>query len=817
MAFGQITVTSRPIKFAILVDPSDLDALLQGIQINTFLWGGTYNPIIPVFQETPDNWSFTRIKPITPEEIVSGYIRFFDPDILVVCGKIDPRTMPSAGRTVISAGDITQSVTTRGFPSYGIGLHEILAEIGRQEFKFVRRDNLKVLVPTFDGVTEPFLAAAFGDIPPEATGEIYEHCLKQVDAHRPIVSMENFLDFSSGEYLFRRQVCSFKIDVRRYRTDRNAVIFFFDHGNALDVIDYWNLRAVGWDVAPIPKVISASDKAKEVSRKFISDNEGRDPEAPNFERRVSIVKGRSLTEAEHRAFVDSLRQNPTQIMTCQFWYPSMWDEFTHARGHLTCSQLVADTRTTQIGDETQALRIATLAPTFMEVGYRSGPSYANDIDIDRYGLTEFGTEVIPPDQATVARLFGLGLTEEWRVGSNGLTFLGRHADSTTYLNLPNPSAVVASVLETKGWTNFKTSTAGHVAYQMMRHLSGPSGIALVKSRQLIEYLEKLSRTGGYDVAQAYFAEMKKIDDTRPMHGRVHRRVQLYTDAKIFTLGIEVQCAVCTQRSWHALDSADYEVQCPKCLSRFKLPLHNPAGELKWSYKNLGPFTAPPDEDPELQWGYKSVGPFAAEKRGGGAYSVLLAVNFLCSYQHPTTTTVLSFTAKGADGKDLEADFMMFFRNAAFWERQTEWVFGECKTFNRFKQRDMDRMQVIADNFPNSVLVFATLSDDFSDEEKALFIPFVKACSCYGKLDRPRNAVLLLTGAELFSMFGAPSSWETKSGIAKQMADAKHSFHSLLALCEASQSIYLGLGSWSADWQVEFERRREEANGKPDGA
>ena len=305
-----------------------------------------------------------------------------------------------------------------------------------------------------------------------------------------------------------------------------------------------------------------------------------------------------------------------------------------------------------------------------------------------------------------------------------------------------------------------------------------------------------------------------------MHGGLHRRVQLYTDAKIFTLGLEVQCSVCTQRSWHALDSASYEVQCPRCLSRFKLPIHNPAGELKWSYKNLGPFTTPADDDSspsELEWAYKSLGPFAAQKRGGGAYSVLLTASFLCSYHHPATTTVLSFVAKGKDGKDLEADFMMFYRNAAFLERQMEWVFGECKTFNKFKQRDIDRMQVISDNFPNSVLVFATLSQDFSEEEKTLLLPFVKACRSYGKLDRPRHAVLLLTGTELFSTFGPPSCWKHKTGNAKQWADARRDFHSLLALCDATQSIYLGLDSWSADWQIEFQRRREEANAKPDGS
>ncbi len=823
MASGQITVTLRPIKFATLVDPSDRDALLQAIQINTFLWGGTYNPIIPVFQKTPSNWSHLPLDPPSPELIISGYVRFFDPDILIVCGKIEPSKIECSGRMVVVASDITAPIAN-GIPGYGIGLFEILAELGRREFKFVRRDELKVLVPTFDAPTEPLLAAIFGDVPPGAGGDLYEYFLKSVDTHRPTITIDNFLEFSAGQYLFRRQVCGFGLNVRRPRADRKDVIFFFDHTNALDVIDYWNLRAVGWEVLPVPQAAAGSDKAKEVSREFISNNEKRDTEPPNFEHRVTILKGRSVAEGDHKAFMESLRQSPNQIMTCQFWYPPMWDEFTHVRGHLACSQLVADTRKTYIGDETSTLRIDALAPTFMK-GYRTGASYANDIEIARYGLRDFNTEVIPPNEPTVAHLFGSGLPNEWRVGANGLTFLGDYADWTVHLDQPNPCDVIASVLEAKGWTEFTISTAGNVAYQMMRHVGGPSHIGILKSQVLIEYLEKLSRSGNYDLAQTFFAVIKKIDEARPVAGNVHRLVQKYTDARVFTLGLEVQCSVCTQRSWYALDSADYEVQCPKCLSCFKLPIHNPAGELKWAYKNLGPFTSPPDDDAkddekdagtglsaEVQWAYKSLGPFAAPKRGGGAYSVLLAVSFLCGHHHPATTTVLSFNAKSKDGKPLEADFMIFYRNAAVWERQTELVFGECKTFNKFKQRDIDRMQVIADNFPDSVLVFATLSNDFSNEEKELLVPFVKACRAYGKLDRPRHAVLLLTGTELFSTFGPPSCWTDKAGKAKEWADARRPLPTLLNLCEATQSIYLNLQSWSADWIIEFEQRRNAAAG-----
>ena len=572
---------------------------------------------------------------------------------------------------------------------------------------------------------------------------------------------------------------------------------------------------------PLPKVLTQTERAKSVARSFIAEHERGGTEPAQFENRVSILKGRSISREEHQALVESLRESPGQIMTCQFWYPPMWDEFTHIRGHLDCAQLVADTRTTIIGDDLPTLQIATLAPAFMALNYRSGYAYANDLEISRYALKEFGTAVIPPDQQTVARLFGFGSADDWRIGANGLTFLGRYVDWTVQLSQPTASDVVASVLKSKGWTEFKISPHGNIAYQMMRHLGGPYGINLLKSRRLIQYLERLSRYGTWDLTPTFFTEVKKIAEDGPISADVHRLIERYMDAKVFTLGLVVLCPVCTQRSWYPLDVVDYEVQCPKCLSSLKLPIHNPSGELKWAYKNLGPFTSPPDIDepepgtsspPETEWAYQSLGPFAAPKRGGGAYSVLLTVNFLAGYHHSATTTALSFTAKGHDGKALEADFMMFYRNADFWERRIEWVFGECRTFNKFKQRDIDRMQLIADSFPDAVLVVATLADGFSDEEKALLLLFVKACRAYGKLDRPRHGVLLLTGTELFSTFGPPLCWKDKPGKGKEWADGSRFFSSLLELCDATQMLYLDLEPWSVEWQAEFERRREAGKG-----
>ena len=56
-------------------------------------------------------------------------------------------------------------------------------------------------------------------------------------------------------------------------------------------------------------------------------------------------------------------------------------------GILSCSQqLVAGTRSVEIRDDDTSSRLDALAPSFMGKGYRSGPSFANDVAIQRYGL-----------------------------------------------------------------------------------------------------------------------------------------------------------------------------------------------------------------------------------------------------------------------------------------------------------------------------------------------------------------------------------------------------------------------------------------------
>ena len=160
---------------------------------------------------------------------------------------------------------------------------------------------------------------------------------------------------------------------------------------------------------------------------------------------------------------------------------------------------------------------------------------------------------------------------------------------------------------------------------------------------------------------------------------------------------------------------------------------------------------------------------------------------------------------------------MFYRNAAFLERQMEWVFGECKTFNKFKQRDIDRMQVISDNSPNSVLVFANFITRLFRRRKDVASALRQSVSILRKAGPApscgpaayRHRVVLDLWPAL--MLEA-QDWQ-REAMGRCSAGL-----SLTARALRRDTIHLSrLNSWSADWQIEFQRRREEANAKPDGS
>jgi len=73
----------RPTRIGFLVRPNDLASVRKVMRASVCLWGGIYNPIIPVFDRSPKEWKLDIYERFKGPAVAKGYVRFFEPDVYV--------------------------------------------------------------------------------------------------------------------------------------------------------------------------------------------------------------------------------------------------------------------------------------------------------------------------------------------------------------------------------------------------------------------------------------------------------------------------------------------------------------------------------------------------------------------------------------------------------------------------------------------------------------------------------------------------------------------------------------------------------------
>ena len=164
MPFGSVNLTLRPLRFAFLVDPADRVGILRTIELNTLLWGGMFNPIVPVFRRAPKAWR-DRFDHPSAKEVAEGLLHAFDPDYIVLVGKYSKLTVAVGHRKVINSSEILEGFTDDWVPRYGITILEPLSYFIEKELRFVRRKPFDIRLPSFSSRGSLFLASVFGALP----------------------------------------------------------------------------------------------------------------------------------------------------------------------------------------------------------------------------------------------------------------------------------------------------------------------------------------------------------------------------------------------------------------------------------------------------------------------------------------------------------------------------------------------------------------------------------------------------------------------------------------------------------------------------
>lgn len=812
----------RPTRIAFLTSPTDLTAVRTIMRACTCLWGGVFNPIIPVFKRAPKEWRPEIYQRFKGAEVAKGYARFFEPDVYV---ETEKGLLEEAGLGALRQkhGIEKQIVTLKEFlepeqgrnwsePTFGLNICDVLAHIYRTEQQFVRRDNQEsVYVSPERG--DCAADVMFGVYPTPKAVKYIERTYRDVYQPEAVKSTPDTWRrvFLKGAMTPLR-VTRYSLDTQRH-WHHDLLIFVFDPIRPTDLIDLWNLRLEPRPVLPVPfewfevlgddiyKILKAEHRPVMGNPNGVMHN-------------ATIEFGRSIPRAKAESLIRSLKPGlPSGALSIKYWRNAIWVEHRDDRIHRDSRLMVTskERRADVVLKDDQELRATfeTLAPEFAKRYGRGDHRWVNVLKISNYSNRDIAT--ILPFNTFDRSWPDLGLGgEAISVGSEGWVFPQQFTNLGQYVSLLRTNDAIVGSLGLFG-IKAKLSEPGHIARQMLEQLGGLWGVHLLADIDTLKLLNKMAgglrrRNNEKDmIEETYELRTARLKDWTDLVSARKRRHSLlrnglndFIKSNVIRLGLETDCPHCSAKNWSTLTNVDYRVTCERCLK----PYDFPQATLRARNEN---FT------------YRVIGPFSAPDYGRGAYSALLTLRVLERFNSSTSEMTFSTAMDlSFDGVRCEVDFVAWRGDERFGrsnQRPPQLIIGESKSLGQgelMTARDLAKLKSVATRLPNVVVVISVLRDHFTRTEKELLRKFVNWGRRVNIHGEPTTPVLLLTAHELTMDHLLSATWKNLGGAHARFADFEHT-HSLLDFADATQQIYLGLPSFresrSAYWEKRLARRK----------
>jgi hypothetical protein len=681
-AYVAVSRRLRPLRFGFLIRPGDSESLLKAIQLNTCLWGGRFNPIIPVFRRLPPGWSddlFERHPEISKQftarakrrvkrfrtharEFVRGYIDAFEPDYLVEMTAGLAKGITFEQSLVLKPDDI---IPPEGaYPAdvrVGLSVLSLYQNLHDRQFRFVQKEPPRVVAVRAKKPTlSLFAATCFGSFP--SSGELARFAEAYKAAFSPEtveIDGSNFFDAMIAPLRLGAQ--GLRVTPRGWR--RDFTIFLLDARQPEDLVDYWNLRALGWQVVPVPK--QWRDDSVEPCRRQVQA--AYTPLQGNAEimNRTTLLLSRCIANEEGVSFARAISA-PTDpghqhqpSVSIQQWYPRIWDRWAREKDGCERPEVTADEEQVECPLEgVSAIRFKSIDPAFMGESFSFGAGWANVIRISDYSFNRDIGTVLPSDAMHLERLLGTVGVGDISISSEGIVIRCQYRRWTHHWNLPSGLQIFSSWLSQRGF-NTSLSVAGRLTAALIRSTDGIHGIQTIAHPEILQKLNKMAHgdidqqaeeaTGRQTRVRAPFESHREwwkllLQVTKNNSEVARNYLNLLVRRRVLAIGLRLQCPICSQFGWHSLGDVKENLKCDRCLSEFLFPATTPPKETDWCYRTQGPF---------------SVGDFAQ-----GGYCVALAIRFLASTLRAEASWVPSLTLRHRDS-ELEFDFGLFWRESRF--------------------------------------------------------------------------------------------------------------------------------------------------------
>jgi hypothetical protein len=808
----------RPTRIGFLIRPTqrNVSQVREIIRMCTCLWGGMFNPIIPVCTTLPASWRQHPFKEVTGKGLADAYIRFFEPDVFVEAEAglakevgIVPSKRSISDRVVSLAQFVGSDRRRRADFVFGLSTLDIYRDLYQEEFRFAAREKRKVALFTDD---HPYCEAVFGAFSQSKSLAYIRKAY--IDVCQPesfSATAADCLRVFKESYFTPLRASLHELDVTFENRD-DPVIFIFDPNKTIDLIDYWNLRQFQSSVLPIN--VHWFGQFAEMIRKLIIANFRPLPgNKHGVMIQATIEFARSIDGAAKDALMNAhLEGLPVGSVIRKDWYDPIWrTEWRSAgiqprRAKLTASE--ADIEET-VEEKSGSLTFPALAPEFASK-YSFSNNHARWMNVVR--LTDFASSdsrfalTFPPN-IKGGDFPALGYASESFCTREGIVLFQQFKSLRAGLRLMSQQDAVIGWFASRG-IEAKPSSSGRNAAEVLRAAGGTNGCGLFADEGTVKLLDKMAKTiqreadgtsAQYPDRTASIAEWKEVLGRRSKAIFSHTKLSDFTERNIMRVGLSLACPHCAKDNWFSLSDVDYEVVCERCLNRFSFPQ---AG-IKFN---------------ESDWRFRVLGPFSVPNYADGAYATALTLrlfNNTLNFGRTPTTFATGLDVVSGSSK-FEIDFAGWYSEGKkFWiDPSPVVVFGETKSFGVevFKERDVQRLKGLAAAFPGSYVVFSAMKGQLADVERTRIRKFAEWGRLPQKNGEPRAMVIVLTGTELFSDFHLKRTWEERGGAHEAMV--KHpsvNIDDLWTLAEITQRLYLGMPSF---WEWREQRQKRKRNTPP---
>ena len=810
MAELTANIRLRPARVALLVSPSDRASIIRFMRICTCMWGGRYNPIIPVFRKPPKAWAAEFQGDKTGIDIARGYIRFFEPDAFV---EAKPGLLETLGLEGLRGMTSDLSVTLDELLSpqqnrswaelkFGLPITDALGAIYNREERFIQRESRSAMVvdrPPRTGAAE----AMFGVFPTEEDSRYFASNYNEVYRPEPMswspqTWRQVYLQGTTKPF----DPSSHTIEPER-SWQHNLKLFAFDPSKTTDIIDLWNLRSEPAPVLPLPIgwVAELTNDIQAICKSEFRQLEGN---SSVYMRSATLEFARGISEQARRETIQSIQpglppaRGHSPSLTIKHWRDRIWD--APGEGMMNAPKrlrlFVEEKRISLQVDQSGDRLSASFEPLWPSFAARYGAGrvrWINSLQVTNYGRTNVAT-IYPYNtfDRTYPRL-SLGMVEVL-IGTDGWSIGQEYIRSSSSLQFETQEKAITGMLTRAGYS-VSLSEPGHIAKHVLDQLGGLRGAHLIADEEILRTMNDMAgairrRSNKTEEMQEEFPPRSRtVKQWSDLINRRKKRdygrgdIEHFTNRNVIVLGLETRCTNCLHENWAPVDKLGYVLSCSRCLKEYPFPQNTDSRARKWAYRVSGPF---------------SVQDYAK-----GAYGSVLGLRAIDELNgHHGSLNFITAVRLLKDGKSIEADYVALCQAKSFdEEHDPEVIFGEAKSFSELdtvKPRDISRLKELALQFPGSYLVVSVLRSEFTEGEKTLLRRLVRWTRKLAPNAGPRNQVLLLTGHELLRTWGLLSdTWKSVGGRHAMFADFQHT-RSLRSIAEATISIHLEMPSfWEA--------------------